>query len=49
MHATENLEALDVGLQVDQEIPAQSPLFVVIEMETLDQVVPGEVEDLKPH
>ena len=49
MDATEQLEALDVGVEVDQEIPAQSPLFILIEMEAIDQVVPGEVEDVKPH
>jgi hypothetical protein len=49
LDATEQLEALDVGVKVDQEIPAQSLLLVLIEMETLNQVIPGQVEDLQPH
>ena len=49
MDATEQPEALDVGIQVDQEIIAKSLLFVLIKMEALDQVVPGQVENLEPH
>jgi hypothetical protein len=49
MNATKQPEALDVGVEIGQEITAKSLLFILLEMETLDQVVPGEVENLKPH
>lgn len=49
VNSSENLEALDVRIEVDQEIIAK-PLFAFfVKMVSLDQVVPGNVENLKPH
>jgi hypothetical protein len=49
MDATEPLKALDIRIQVDQEITTESRLFILIEIKALDQVVLGKIKNLKPH
>jgi hypothetical protein len=49
MDASEYLQALDVRIQVDQKITPKPFLLALIEIKALDQVVPGEVKNLKPH
>ncbi len=45
----EHLKALDIGVQTEEEIPAKSLFLVLLIMEASDQVIPGKVENLKPH
>lgn len=49
MYTPEDLKALDIGLQTDEEIPAKSLFLVLIIVEASDQVIAGKVENLKPH
>jgi len=49
MYASENLQAFDVSIEVDEKITAEAHTFVLVEMEALDKIVPSEVENLKPH
>jgi hypothetical protein len=49
VNAPEHLKALDIGVQAEEEIPAKSVFLILIIVETCDQVVPGKVQNLKPH
>ncbi len=49
MNTPEHLMALDIGVQADEKIPAKSLFLILIIMEASDQIIPGKVEDWKPH
>ena len=49
VNSTGNLQPLDVREYIREEVIAEALFFVLVEMESFEQIGLGKVENLKPH